>query len=165
MGFLNWMKKQERAPESETETGPPFGLTKKGNPIEPVRSSDWQSDPVGVHETRTHIGKSSEGFHGGFQVVPAGGDGDIGGATHAKQKRRPVWRRDGCRSGGKRRMRKRPSTLRVMRSRNLNGRIVDNRRSWKRAGSHPGRNRNKLTSLIGLPLPKPKPGSTTRLST
>lgn len=77
MGFLNWMKKQERAPEPETETGPPFGLTKKGNPIEPVRSSDWQSDPVGVHETRTHIGKSSEGFHGGFQVVPAGGDGDI----------------------------------------------------------------------------------------
>ena len=79
MGLLDWVKRRGRTqePEPEYETPAPFGSTKRGNPIDLVRSDEWRSDPVGVHETRLHIGKSVEGFHGGFQVVPAGGDGEI----------------------------------------------------------------------------------------
>jgi hypothetical protein len=79
MGLLDWVKRRGRTqePEPEYESPAPFGSTKRGNPINPVRSDEWRSDPVGVHETRLHIGKSAEGFHGGFQVVPAGGDGEI----------------------------------------------------------------------------------------
>jgi hypothetical protein len=79
MGLLDWVKRrgQTHEPEPEHELPAPFGSTKRGNAINPVRSDEWRSDPVGVHETRLHIGKSVEGFHGGFQVVPAGGDGEI----------------------------------------------------------------------------------------
>ncbi len=79
MGLLDWLKRRQRTaePEPSYEQPAPFGSTKSGNPIEPIRSDDWRSDPVGLHETRLHIGKSVEGFHGGFQVVPTGGDGEI----------------------------------------------------------------------------------------
>ena len=79
MGILDWVKRRGRTqePEPEYESPAPFGSTKRGNPIDLVCSDEWRSDPVGVHETRLHIGKSVEGFHGGFQVVPAGGDGEI----------------------------------------------------------------------------------------
>jgi hypothetical protein len=79
MGLLDWVKRRGRTqgPEPEYEQPAPFGSTKRGNPIDLVRSDEWRSDPIGVHETRLHIGKSVEGFHGGFQVVPTGGDGEI----------------------------------------------------------------------------------------
>jgi hypothetical protein len=79
MGLLDWVKRRGRTqePEPEYESPAPFGSTKRGNPISLVRSDEWQSDLVGVHETRLHIGKSVEGFHGGFQAVSAGGDGEI----------------------------------------------------------------------------------------
>jgi hypothetical protein len=79
MGLLDWVKRRGRTqePEPEYESPAPFGSTKRGNPINLVRSDEWRSDPARVHETRLHIGKSVEGFHGGFQVVPAGGDGKI----------------------------------------------------------------------------------------
>jgi hypothetical protein len=87
MGLLDWVKKRGRTqePEPEYETPAPFGSTKRGNPIDLVRSDEWRSDPVGVHETRLHLGKSVEGFHGGFQVVPTGGDGEISW-SNARQK-------------------------------------------------------------------------------
>jgi hypothetical protein len=76
MGFFDWMKKEGRGQEPETEPGTPLGSTKKGNPIELVHSGDWHSE-TGIRETRVHLGKSAEGFHGGFQDVPVGGDGAI----------------------------------------------------------------------------------------
>ena len=72
------IKKQlTNEPEPDYQEPAPFGSTKKGNPIDIARSEEWRSDSVGMHETRLHIGKSAEGFHGGFQAVPTGGDGEI----------------------------------------------------------------------------------------
>jgi len=78
MGFLDWMRRGRRAkePEPESEPSGPVGYDGKGNPIDLVHSGDWQSE-TGIRETRVHLGKSTEGFHGGFQDVPTGGDGPI----------------------------------------------------------------------------------------
>jgi hypothetical protein len=78
MGLLDWVKRRGRnnKPEPENEPSEALGYTRKGNPIDLVHSGDWQSE-MGLRETRVHLGKSAEGFHGGFQDVAAGRDGAI----------------------------------------------------------------------------------------
>lgn len=78
MGLLDWMKRKGRTAEPEPENEPPepLGLTRKGNPINLVHSQDWLPQ-MGLREARLHLGRSVEGFHGGFQDVPVGGDGAI----------------------------------------------------------------------------------------
>lgn len=46
--------------------------TQRGNLIRPVAQTNWNPDHSGAHEFRQHIGRSSEGYHGGFEVAHRG---------------------------------------------------------------------------------------------
>ena len=101
MGLLDWIKSRNGgvvqsagadtpgrnffAPENLP--APPAGFSKRvlpadslqytgrGNLIRPVAQTDWNADHSGSYEFRQHIGRSSEGYHGGFEVARRGEDG------------------------------------------------------------------------------------------
>jgi hypothetical protein len=49
----------------------------RGNPIEVQQSSPWRIEGFGLYELKLHVGKSSEGFHGGLEVSKEGGDSSL----------------------------------------------------------------------------------------
>ncbi|HTU44894.1 MAG TPA: hypothetical protein VMF91_07520 [Bryobacteraceae bacterium] len=61
--------------EPEDEPVEPLHYTKNGNPIESWFHSGWHSDPTGRYEFREHVGRSVEGYHGGLEISPGGGEG------------------------------------------------------------------------------------------
>ena len=98
MGFLDWMKSGNgsRAGSSsrnifapENQPVPPagfsrrvlavdsFAFTGRGNLVVPVAQTGWHSDHCGPYEFRQHIGRSIEGYHGGFQVSRSGDHGFV----------------------------------------------------------------------------------------
>jgi len=76
MGFLDWVKRRDktRMPEPEDEPAPARYFTQRGSAITIQSSSEWASDGVGVYEMRHHVGKSSEGYHGGLETSRQGGE-------------------------------------------------------------------------------------------
>src|SRR5271157_5558776 len=98
MSFLGWIRSwRERGQEpsdagapgrnglaQEYEQVAPRGFTERGNVttsleftgrgklIRSLSQTDWNSDHSGAFEFRQHIGRSAEGYHGGFEVSPRG---------------------------------------------------------------------------------------------
>lgn len=76
MGFLNWIKDRSLTLEARHPTvePPPPNFkqteTKRGNQIRSEYVSYWRKEDVSAaHKTRRHIGRSSEGLHGGLEIT------------------------------------------------------------------------------------------------
>jgi hypothetical protein len=75
MGFLDWVKHGREIDKGQADDFPVQNIQEsaKGNRIRII--GEWWSNGSATHEFKNYIGRSIEGYHGGLEVSPAGGDG------------------------------------------------------------------------------------------
>ena len=69
MALLDFIKYRNSKVPHRPAPDRPTSLTERGNPIASLQTTTWKLDQNDLCITRTHVGQSKEGFHGGVEVV------------------------------------------------------------------------------------------------
>jgi hypothetical protein len=75
MGLLDWIKRGSGGSGNQAHDFPVQNIqeTAKGNRIKII--GEWRPNDSASHEFKNYVGRSIEGYHGGFEAAPVGGDG------------------------------------------------------------------------------------------